>query len=121
MAENVEKIAEGLGAKIKGKVPQVGGGAFGAARLAHAVDALSQGDGPAIEWLGSMRDYADEMDEIVEDAMRRRQISGWLPSREDFAALEAISEATGQPLNVLLDEALSQFLRLRNSRTPEGA
>lgn len=35
MAKNVQKIAEGLGAKIVGKVPYTGGGAFGAARLAE--------------------------------------------------------------------------------------
>ena len=37
MAKNIEKIAAGLGAKVVGKVPHTGGGAFGAARLAHIV------------------------------------------------------------------------------------
>ena len=35
MAENIERIAELMGAKIIGQVPEVGGGAFGAARLGH--------------------------------------------------------------------------------------
>ena len=30
MAKNIEKIAAGLGAKVVGKVPHTGGGAFGA-------------------------------------------------------------------------------------------
>jgi len=33
MAKNIERIAERLGAEIVGGVPDVGGGAFGAARL----------------------------------------------------------------------------------------
>jgi hypothetical protein len=37
MVENIEKIAAGLGAKVVGKVPNTGGGAFGAARLAKIV------------------------------------------------------------------------------------
>lgn len=40
MAKNVERIAEGLGAKVVGQVPQTGGGAFGAARLAKAIETL---------------------------------------------------------------------------------
>jgi hypothetical protein len=37
MAKNVDRIAAGLGAKVVSKVPHTGGGAFGAARLAHIV------------------------------------------------------------------------------------
>ena len=40
MAKNIEKIAAGLGAKVVGQVPDTGGGAFGAARLAHIVQAM---------------------------------------------------------------------------------
>jgi hypothetical protein len=40
MARNVQKLAELLGAKVVGSVPDVGGGAFGAARLARIVGAL---------------------------------------------------------------------------------
>ena len=35
MAKNVNKIARKLGATVKGKVPDTGGGAFGMARLAE--------------------------------------------------------------------------------------
>ena len=37
MARNRERLAALLGAKIAGQVPDVGGGAFGMARLAHVL------------------------------------------------------------------------------------
>src|SRR5262249_7587110 len=40
MAKNIKKIAAGLGARVVGKVPHTGGGAFGAARLARIVAAI---------------------------------------------------------------------------------
>jgi hypothetical protein len=40
MAKNIEKIAAGLGAEIIGRVPDTGGGAFGAARLSRIVEAM---------------------------------------------------------------------------------
>jgi hypothetical protein len=40
MAKNVRKIAERLGAEVVGQVPEAGGGAFGAARLAAIVAEL---------------------------------------------------------------------------------
>jgi hypothetical protein len=40
MAKNIEKIAAGLGAKVVGQVPDTGGGAFGAARLARIVETM---------------------------------------------------------------------------------
>jgi len=40
MAKNIKRIADGLGAKIVGPVPDTGGGAFGAARLAHIMESL---------------------------------------------------------------------------------
>lgn len=40
MAKNIESIAAGLGAKVVGKTPDTGGGAFGAARLAKCVARL---------------------------------------------------------------------------------
>lgn len=49
MARNVRKIARALGARVAGKVPETGGGAFGAARLAvllHARLAPSSGARP---------------------------------------------------------------------------
>lgn len=46
MAKNIEEIADLLGAEIVGKVPDVGGGSLGAARLAHIVrDRLTPGEG----------------------------------------------------------------------------
>jgi hypothetical protein len=49
MAKNREKLAELLGAKLVGEVPDVGGGAFGMARLAHLLHERltpSQGERP---------------------------------------------------------------------------
>ena len=40
MAKNIKKIAAGLGAKVVGQVPNTGGGAFGAARLARIVETM---------------------------------------------------------------------------------
>ena len=40
MVDNIEKIAAGLGARMVGKVPKTGGGAFGAARLARIVASM---------------------------------------------------------------------------------
>src|SRR5437868_11649940 len=49
MAKNREKLAELLGAKLVGEIPDVGGGAFGMARLAHILHQRltpSQGERP---------------------------------------------------------------------------
>ena len=49
MAKNREKLARLLGATIVGQVPDVGGGAFGMARLAHVMHERltpSQGERP---------------------------------------------------------------------------
>ena len=40
MSNNVDKIAEVLGAKVVARLPRTGGGAFGAARLAAIVERL---------------------------------------------------------------------------------
>jgi hypothetical protein len=40
MAKNIKSIAAGLGAKVVGQMPDTGGGAFGAARLAKCVESL---------------------------------------------------------------------------------
>ncbi len=40
MANNVEKIAAGLGARVVGQMPDTVGGAFSAARLAKIVETL---------------------------------------------------------------------------------
>jgi hypothetical protein len=54
MAKDVSTIARRLGAKVIGRVPEVGGGAFGAARLARLVEQLR-----ARRWPGSARRAAD--------------------------------------------------------------
>ena len=41
MARNIKKIAQAMGAEVVGKVPETGGGAFGAARLSQVVNELS--------------------------------------------------------------------------------
>jgi hypothetical protein len=49
MAKNRDRLAQLLGAKIVGRVPEVGGGAFGMARLAHFLHQKltpSQGERP---------------------------------------------------------------------------
>jgi hypothetical protein len=40
MAKYIEEIAAGLGAEIIGQVPDTGGGAFGAARLARIIETM---------------------------------------------------------------------------------
>jgi len=40
MAKDIDKIATGLGAKVICHVPNTGGGAFGAARLAKIVETI---------------------------------------------------------------------------------
>lgn len=69
-------------------------------------------------FLGSMREDAELLDAIVEDAMRRRRLQAWCPRSEEFATLEAIAEETGRPLNDLLDEALHLLLERRGRQQP---
>jgi hypothetical protein len=40
MAKNIKTIARRLGAEVVGRVPDVGGGAFGAARLSRCIESL---------------------------------------------------------------------------------
>jgi hypothetical protein len=40
MAKNIQQIADRLGASVVGQVPDTGGGAFGAARLAKCIESL---------------------------------------------------------------------------------
>ena len=40
MADNIKRIAERLGAEVVGQVSDVGGGAFGAARMARSIEGL---------------------------------------------------------------------------------
>jgi hypothetical protein len=111
MAKNIKQIAEGLRAEIIGQVPESGGGAFGAAKVAKDAEALSQATDTGSGFFGCMHDAAEELDQIVEDAMRRRQLSGWLPNKEDFETLEWVCAETGRSLYDLLDEALGAWLQ----------
>jgi hypothetical protein len=40
MARNVQELADRLGARVVGEIPETGGGAFGAARLARIIEEL---------------------------------------------------------------------------------
>jgi len=40
MAKNIERVATMLGAKVVAQIPETGGGAFGAARMAEIVSTL---------------------------------------------------------------------------------
>ena len=42
--KDIEKFARKIGVKVVGKVPEYGGGAFGAARLAAAVSSMKESD-----------------------------------------------------------------------------
>jgi hypothetical protein len=42
VAKDIKKLADALGAKVVGKLPEYGGGAFGAARLPLLVAALKE-------------------------------------------------------------------------------
>jgi hypothetical protein len=112
MAKHIKQIADGLGADIIGQVSNTGG-AFGAAKVALDAAALSAAAGTGLGPIGALREDADLLDEIVEDAMRRRRMEAWCPGPEDFAALEAMIEETGRSLNELLDEALRLLLERR--------
>jgi hypothetical protein len=69
MADNIQRIAELLGAKIVQELPDVGGGAFGAARLAEIVAALQRRhESEQKEGLGQP---ADRQVPISEETMRK--------------------------------------------------
>lgn len=103
MVKNIKEIAKGLGAKMVGQVED-GSGVFGAMRAARNAQALSvkAGLGP----ISAMREAPEELDQIVEDAMRDRRLQAWRPGREDFAVLESMAEKSGRSLSELLDEAV---------------
>jgi isopentenyl phosphate kinase len=113
MVKNIQQIADQLGAKIVGQVPDTGGGGFGAARLAKAVEELATAE-TDLGSLGALREDAELLDQIVADAMRQRQISAWRPRPEDFAALEAIAVATNRTIYDVLDEAVRLLISQLN-------
>jgi hypothetical protein len=82
MAKDIGRIAAGLGAEILGQVSNAGG-AFGAAKVTHGAAALSALTESESGILGSMREDAELLDAIVEDAMRRRRLQAWCPTSED--------------------------------------
>ena len=110
MARNIKKIAKRLGAKVTGQVPETGGGMFGATRVAQSAGASSQAGGTRQGLMDVFRNAPEELDRIVEDAMRDRRMQAWRPSPENFAALESMAENTGRTLNELLDEAVRLLL-----------
>jgi hypothetical protein len=87
LAETIKRIADGLDAQIAGQASESGGGSLAAAAGSDA------------GLLGSMREDAELLDAIVEDAMRRRRLQSWCPRPDDFAALETMAEETGRSLN----------------------
>jgi hypothetical protein len=48
MAREIRKIAKALGAEVVGKIPRVGGGAFGAARLPKLIEELKEQLRPSV-------------------------------------------------------------------------
>lgn len=119
MVRHINEIARRLGARITGRMPQTGGGAFGAARAAlHG--APSSKNNAGLGFLGMMCDAPEELDAIVEDAMRNRRMDALRPSPENFAALERLAEATGRPANALLDEALGLLFEEYIPHAKEG-
>ena len=115
MAKNIQKLADQLGAKVIGQVPDNLGGAFGAAWLAKAVEELTTAE-TDLGSLGALQEDAELLDEIVADAMRQRQVAAWRPRPEDFAALEAIATATNRTLYDVLDEAVRLLISQSNPR-----
>jgi hypothetical protein len=103
MAENIKQVDGGPGANYTGQVPETGGGPPAPAGILW---------GP----LGAMREDAELLDAIVEDAMRKRRLQAWCSSPDDFVALESMAETTGQSLNELLDEALHLLLERRGQQ-----
>jgi hypothetical protein len=83
------------------------------ANVAHEAAALSAEARSDSGFLGTMREDAELLDAIVEDAMRRRMLQAWCPSPKALAALEALSEETGRSLNELLDAAMHLLLQRR--------
>jgi hypothetical protein len=108
MAKTIKPIADSPDAETTGQISDTGGGPLPAA---------AETDSGSI---GSMREDADLLDAIVEDAMRRRRLQAWCPSPDDFTALEAIAEETGRSLNELLDEALHLLLERRGRQQPRS-
>ena len=73
MATNIKRIAGRLGAKVVGQVPDVGGGAFGAAPLAvgvliYTASAGNQGT------LGGLVEVSRRFAQVLENALERQRL-----------------------------------------------
>jgi hypothetical protein len=105
MAKNIRKIAQRLGATVAGQIPDVGGGAFGAARLAAILSARltpSQGKRPG-------RPTVAGWDRHPKVPMSRRT----LKRLETLAARMSSADRKVSPMQVaaqLLEESLDRFV-----------
>lgn len=115
MASTIRKTAKRSGKKPARQAPGSGGGAPAAAR-GHGASASPRVGRPPQGLVGLFRSAPEEIDTIVEDAMRERRVQSWRPSWEDFAALEALAAETGRTLNELLNDAVRLLLRQRGRR-----
>ena len=111
MARNIEKLAEKMGAEIVGQVPDVGGGAFGAARLREI---LRQRLEPA-SGLRPGRPTDPSWD-------RRPKIPMSAGTEAMLAKLASLASGPGRkvsPMQVaahLLEEAVTSYFRSRPSK-----
>jgi hypothetical protein len=114
MAKEIEKITDGLRAGIVAQMPDTG--AFGTPLPGEGSSIpVTASESSLFGSIGAMEDCADELDEIVEDAVRQRRAGAWLPDPKNFAALEALSEETSESLTILLNEAIRLLLEHRRN------
>jgi hypothetical protein len=111
MARNIEKLAQKLGAEVVAELPEVGGGAFGAARLAKILrERLEPGRGKRpgrptnLEW----------------DRRPKVPMSGETEARlAELAAFVSGPERRISPMQVaaeILEEAVASYYRGRRVR-----
>jgi len=105
MAKNVKRIAEILGAKIVAEVPETGGGAFGASRLAQIVARLQGRVEPADEKRSGPAVNGDHAYQLpLSDATFKKL--------EDLAAKISTDACKVAPMQLaaeLLDDAIGRF------------
>lgn len=116
MAKNREKLAELLGARIEGEVPDVGGGPFGAARLAkilHERLTPSQGIRPGrpTDSAWTLRPKVP-MSEATRQALEQLAEQSSTPDR----AVSAMQVAA-----LLLEEALRGLQQVRGNSSEKAA
>jgi hypothetical protein len=101
MARDPERLAELLGAKLVAKVPDVGGGAFGAARLARVVAEL-QARPERVRENGAVQSSANGISLPLSDATERKLVR--------LAAQASTPERKVSPMQLaaqLLEDALA--------------